>query len=70
MKTTKIRQATDPGRVRSRKLFISLFLISEMIYSARKDGPWGPQSSTNDPPFTAESLKISLWIDFGRNFDA
>ena len=44
----KIRRATGPRRVRSRKSFISLFLVLKNAYSARKGGPWGPQSSTND----------------------
>ena len=70
MKPSKIRRATGPRRVRSRKSFISLFLVLEIAYSARKGGPWGPQSSTNDPSFTAKSFKISPWIDFKRIFDA
>ena len=64
MPFTQIRRATSPGRVRSRKSFLSLFLVLENAYSARKGGPWGPQSSTNDVPFTAKSFKITPWTDF------
>ena len=63
-KKYKIRRATGPRRVRSRKSFISLFLVLEIAYSARKGGSLGALSSTNDPPFTAKSLQSRPWSDF------
>ena len=52
----KIRRATGPRRVRSRKSFISLFLVLEIAYSARKGGSLGgpvehQRSVFHDKPF-------------------